>query len=63
MAPKQDSNSERITAVESQLGGLTGLTEKICAETKTNNQRLLEMEKRAEERHLQSMTSKPTSVV
>ena len=62
MPPKQDSNADRITAIEGQLGGLTSVIEEMRAEMKTNHQRSLEMKKCTEERHRQSTEEKQTGV-
>ena len=55
MPPKQDSNSDCITALE---GSITSILEKLQEASKATDKRFLEMEKRAEERHIQSMASK-----
>lgn len=62
MPPKQDSNMDRITALEGHLGGLTSLIKDIRAEMKANHQRTLEMEQRAEERHRESKEEKSQAV-
>lgn len=70
MPPKTETNTERITAIEGQLGGLASVLETIRAEAKEmreearlNSQRLLEMEKRADERHQQTMAASKQPIV
>lgn len=70
MPPKQDNNTERITAIEGHLGGLSSILETMRAkakeireEAKMNTQRLLEMEKRAKERHQQAMAASKQPMV
>lgn len=62
MPPKQDSNSDRITALEGQFGGLTSVIEKLCVDLKANHQLVIEMEKSAEERHRQAQEEKQSRV-
>ena len=70
MPPKPDTNTERIMAIEGQLGGLSSILEtmrteakEIREEAKMNTQRLLEMERRAEERHQQTMSASKQPMV
>lgn len=62
MPPKQDSNVDRITALEGHFGTLTSLIEEMRAEMKANHQRSVEIEKRAEERHRQEAEEKQSRV-
>ena len=65
MAPKQDSNTERINVMESQIGDLTTAFEEMSKTAEAREQRAIEAERRAEERerraeehHQQMMATK-----
>lgn len=62
MPPKQDSHSDRITAVEGHISDITSLLSQMREDAKEaaamTERRFQEMEKRAEERHQQFMTAK-----
>lgn len=62
MPPKQNSNADRITALEEQFGTLTTLLEDMRAEMKANHQRSLEIEQKAKERHCKVAEEKQTRV-
>lgn len=65
MAPKQDSNTERVNVMESQIGDLTTGFEEMSKTAEAREQRAIEAERRAEERerraeerHQQMMATK-----
>lgn len=66
MPPKQETHSERISALEGQIGGFSTAIDELCdATTKSersileasakNDRKFLEIDKNAEERHAQLM--------
>ncbi|KAF3540984.1 hypothetical protein F2Q69_00020647 [Brassica cretica] len=55
MAPKQDHQAEKITAVESQIANLVGAIDGLRVTSEKHDHQFAESVKLAEERHLQLM--------